>query len=252
MEKCLLQKWLAACGVASRRHAEQLVRAGRVTVNGERVTRLPAFCDPEHDIVAVDGRRVRPPEAHVYLAVNKPRGYTSTVWDRHAERRVVELAPRELAARVKPVGRLDKDSEGLLLLTDDGELINRLTHPRYHVEKEYHVGVRGGVCERMARALVKGVALEEGLARARQATILRREREAVVLRIVLGEGRKRQIRRMLAALGCRVGFLRRVRIGPISLGRLASGDCRHLTKAEVQLLYEATESGVRRKLEHAQ
>lgn len=221
-----------------------MIRAGRVTVNGARVTRVPSFCDPERDVVEVDGRRVRPPAAHVYLAVNKPCGYVSTVRDPHAARCVVDLAPREWAGRVKPVGRLDKDSEGLLLLTDDGSLIHRLIHPRYHVEKEYHVGVGGDVNERTAAALVKGVTLDDGPARALEAAILRRERESTVLRIVLGEGRKRQIRRMLAALGLRVTFLRRVRIGPIGLGRLPRGRCRHLTSDEIQLLFHATGAGL--------
>ena len=245
MGRCLLHKWLAACGVASRRKAEQWIREGRVAVNGECVTRVPAFCDPEHDVVAVDGREVRPPKAHVYFAVNKPRGYVSTVSDPHARLRVVDLAPPELAGRLKPVGRLDKESEGLIFLTDDGALINRLTHPRYHVEKEYHVGVvgsGGAVAESMAKALVKGVALEDGLARALQAAILRRQSGGATLRIVLGEGRKRQIRRMVEALGCRVEFLRRVRIGPIALGRLATGQWRRLTKAEVRLLNDVASS----------
>jgi len=241
MDRWLIHKWLAHCGVASRRAAEQLIRDGRVTLNGQPVARVPAFCDPERDVVAVDGRPAQPPESHVYLAVHKPRGYVSTVRDPHAERRVVDLAPPEFAGRVKPVGRLDKDSEGLLLLTDDGRLINRLTHPRYHVEKEYHAGIGGVIGARLVSELVKGVRLDDGPARALEAAILRRESGRTVLRIVLGEGRKRQIRRMMAALGCRVEFLRRVRIGPIRIGRLAAGQCRRLTAAEVRALYDATE-----------
>jgi 23S rRNA pseudouridine2605 synthase len=223
--------------------AEAMIRAGRVTVNGERVTRLGTTCDPARDVVAVDGKPVRPAERHVYLAVNKPRGYVSTVRDRHAARRVVDLAPPDVAGRVKPVGRLDKESEGLLILTDDGTLIQRLTHPRYHVEKEYSAGVLGHFDRRKAAALVEGVELDDGPARAIKASIVRRDGRRTVVRIVLGEGRKRQIRRMLAALGCRVDWLRRVRIGPVALGPLAKGSCRHLTEAEVRLLYRATERG---------
>lgn len=241
MDKVLLHKWLAACGVASRRGAEQIVRAGRVSLNGERVTQVVTFCSPDSDVVEVDGRRIRPPESHVYLALHKPRGYVSTVRDPHAERRVVDLAPPELARRVKPVGRLDKDSEGLILLTDDGALINRLTHPRFHVEKEYHVGIRGHLGPRVASELAKGVTLDDGPAHALEASIMRRDGNRTVLQMVLGEGRKRQIRRMVAALGCRVEFLRRVRIGPISLGGLRTGRCRRLTKAEVEALYAATD-----------
>lgn len=236
-----MHKWLAACGIASRRNAEDLIRAGRVTLNGERVSRLGTLCDPERDVVAVDGRAVRPPEKHVYLAVNKPRGYVCTVRDVHAKQRVVDLAPPDLAGRVKPVGRLDKPSEGLLLLTDDGPLIHRLTHPRFHVEKEYHVGVSGTVDNRVARELESGVTLEDGPARAIEAAILRREGDVTVLRIVLAEGRKRQVRRMIEALGHRVTSLQRVRVGPIRLGRLPEGHWRHLTNVEVRLLYQATE-----------
>jgi len=238
--RCLLHKWLAACGVASRRKAEQWIRDGRVAVNGESVTRVPAFCDPEHDAVTVDGREVRAPRERVYLAVHKPRGYVSTVSDPHAKQRVVDLAPPELAGRLKPVGRLDKDSEGLILLTDDGALINRLTHPRYHVEKAYEVRVVGTLDERAVETLRTGVALEEGLARTIEVTILNRDGAGAALRVVLAEGRKRQIRRMIAAVGCRVEYLRRVRIGPITLGALRTGHWRHLTRDEVGLLYQAT------------
>lgn len=240
--KWRVHKWISACGVASRRQAERLIADGRVTLNGKVVARPGTLCDPGRDLVAVDGKPVRPPERHVYLAVNKPRGYVSTVRDPHAQRPVVGLAPPDVAARVKPVGRLDKDSEGLMLLTDDGRLINRLTHPRYHVEKEYRVEVVGNVDGKLPAKLEKGVALGDGLARAEKASIVRLKPRGAVLRIVLTQGRKRQIRRMLDALGCKVERLRRVRIGPIRLGRLRPGQCRPLTKAEIGLLYHLTAS----------
>jgi len=242
-QKWRLHKWLAACGVASRRRAEDLVRQGRVSVNGVRVTRPGALCDPSSDIVEVDGRPVAPPQRRLYLALNKPPGYVSSLRDAHAEKLVVDLLPRDMALRVKPAGRLDKDSEGLMLLTDDGPLIHRLIHPRYEVEKEYRVGVAGEADERLAAALVEGVELEEGWAEAVEADVLRRGAGVSVLRVVLVQGRKRQIRRMLAALGRRVVFLRRVRIGPIRLGRLAQGKWRRLTRAEVRLLYETVGLG---------
>jgi pseudouridine synthase len=250
VENCRIQKWLAACGVASRRHSEHLIREGRVTVNGQCVTQLGTLCDPERDVVAVDGRRVQPTQEHVYLAVHKPRGYVSTVSDPHAKRRVIDLAPPEMARRVKPVGRLDKESEGLILLTDDGRLINRLTHPRFHVEKEYEVRIAGALDERAVEALRAGVRLEEGPARAIEVTVLHGEDNSAALRIVLAEGRKRQIRRMMAAVGCRVEYLRRVRIGPIRLGALPQGHWRHLTKVEVRLLYQTTETELRGKEKH--
>ncbi|MCX8036993.1 MAG: rRNA pseudouridine synthase [Candidatus Sumerlaeia bacterium] len=234
-----MHKWLAACGVASRRAAEQMIRAGRVRVNGQPVLRVPCFCDPRADSIEVDGRIIRPPETRIYIAVHKPRGCTSTVRDPHAERCVVDLAPPHLAGRLKPVGRLDKDSEGLVVLTDDGPLIHRLTHPRYHIEKEYVVGVEGRVGADTCKALTGGVLLDDGPARALRAAVLGQDHRRSVVRIVLGEGRKRQIRRMFEALGFKVVSLRRVRMGPIRLGRLAAGNWRHLTKAEVRMLYRA-------------
>lgn len=239
-EKVRIQKYLSACGVASRRAAERMIVEGRVIVNGRPVTELGTAIDPERDAVKVDGKRVHPPRRFVYLAVHKPRGYVSTVRDVHAVQRVTDLAPPELAKRVKPVGRLDKTSEGLMLLTDDGRLIFRLTHPRYHVEKEYHVSVIGPVSDEMVRRLREGVELDDGPARALEAKIVRRDAEATVLQLVLGEGRKRQVRRMIEALGAKVRFLRRDRVGPIHLARLRRGEWRHLTKDEVRALYEAT------------
>lgn len=238
--KCRIQKHLAACGIASRRQAEEMIRAGRVRKNGEVVTRLGTLCDPRKDRIDVDGRPVKSRAKHFYLAVNKPREVVSTVRDRHAERLVTELAPPEVRSLVKPVGRLDKNSEGLMLLSDDGPLIYRLTHPRYHVEKEYLVGVSGRVDAAALKSLVDGIELDDGPASAVTAEFIRRHARGAVLRIVLVQGRKRQIRRMVEALGCRTTFLRRVRIGPIRLGRLAKGQCRHLTTAEVRLLYGAT------------
>lgn len=220
-----------------------MILAGRVSLNGEVVKTLGTPCSPDSDVVAVDGKRIEAPAQHVYLAVYKPPGYVSTVRDRHARLRVVDLAPAKFAGRVKPVGRLDKESEGLILLTDDGRLIHQLTHPRYHVEKEYEVGVRGQANAFLVRKLVKGIELDDGPARALDASVVRRNPGGGVVRVVLGEGRKRQLRRMFRALGCRVEFLRRVRIGPLRLGQLAKGGWRHLTKAEVRLLYRATGSG---------
>ena len=242
--RCRIHKFLAACGVASRRQAEALIGAGRVKKNGAVVEQPGTLCDPDMDVIEVDGRRVRTPDQRVYLMVNKPPGYVCTVRDPHARQRILDLVAPDLAVRVKPVGRLDKDSEGLVLLMDDGALINRLTHPRYHVEKEYEVAVRGDIDGSWADRFLRGVELEDGPARALQAEIVRRDRSGGVLRIVLGEGRKRQIRRMVRAGGAQVDVLRRVRIGPLRLGPLPQGSWRHLTTDEVRLLYRAT--GARR------
>lgn len=227
-----LAKHLAHAGVASRRAAERLIAAGRVTVAGEVVTD-PARDVSEDDAVAVDGEAVRA-ERRVVYAVNKPRGVVSTAADTHGRPTVVELIPGE-ARRLYPVGRLDTDSTGLLLLTNDGELANLLTHPRYEVEKVYRARVKPDVRPRALEALKAGVALDDGFARAARV----RQVSGAVLEIVLTEGRKRQVRRMCEAVGHRVVDLERVRFGPLRLGSLAPGSHRRLRPEEIEALREA-------------
>ncbi|HEX8646136.1 MAG TPA: pseudouridine synthase [Thermoleophilaceae bacterium] len=227
-----LAKHLAHAGVASRRAAERLIAAGRVTVEGEVVT------DPARDVagdveVAVDGEQVRA-ERRVVYAVNKPRGVVSTAADTHGRPTVVELIPGE-SRRLYPVGRLDADTTGLLLLTNDGELANLLTHPRYEVEKVYRVRVKPDLKPESVEALRAGVRLEDGFARAERV----RELSSARVEIVLTEGRKRQVRRMCEAVGHRVVDLERVRFGPLRLGALAKGAHRRLTPEEVEALREA-------------
>ena len=228
-----LAKLLAHAGVASRRAAEGLIAAGRVTVEGEVVT------DPARDVdegaaVAVDGEPVRA-ERRVVYAVNKPRGVVSTARDTHGRPTVVELVPGE-SRRLYPVGRLDADTTGLLLLTNDGELANLLTHPRYEVEKVYRARVQPPRLSAAAlRALREGVALDDGPARAARV----RQVASGVVELALAEGRKRQVRRMLAAVGHRVVELERVRFGPLALAGLAPGAHRRLTAPEVERLRRA-------------
>ena len=228
-----LAKLLAHAGVASRRAAEGLIAAGRVTVEGEVVTD-PARAVDEGAAVAVDGEPVRA-ERRVVYAVNKPRGVVSTARDTHGRPTVVELVPGE-ARRLYPVGRLDADTTGLLLLTNDGELANLLTHPRYEVEKAYRARVEPArVSEAALRALRDGVKLDDGPARAARV----RQRAPGLLEIALREGRKRQVRRMLAAVGHEVVELERIRFGPLRLGGLKQGSHRRLTPAEVEALRSA-------------
>lgn len=230
-----LAKFLAHAGVASRRAAERLIASGRVTVGREVVT------DPARDVdeaagVAVDGEPVRP-ERRVVYAVNKPKGVVSTARDTHGRPTVVEMLPAE-ARRLYPIGRLDADSTGLLLLTNDGELANLLTHPRYGVEKVYRARVEPPrASERALRALREGVELDDGLARAARV----RQVSGGVLEIALAEGRKRQVRRMLDAVGHRVVELERIRFGPLRLSGLAPGAHRRLTPAEVEALRHAAQ-----------
>jgi 23S rRNA pseudouridine2605 synthase len=243
-----IQKALAEAGVASRRAADALVAAGRVSVNGE-----PAMTgqrvDPAVDRLAVDGRPIVPAGRRTYLVMHKPAGVTSSVRDRHAARTVLDLLPPDVRAsgsRIYPVGRLDKDSEGLLLLTDDGDWTQRLLHPRYGVEREYAVGLRAPLTSDQARALQDGIELDEGLARlvrlrpeTRTETARRATQAGPPLtwyRAVLRQGWRRQLRRMFAAIGAPVARLVRVRIGTLRLDDLAPGAVRSLSAAERQRL----------------
>lgn len=235
-----LQKYLAHCGVASRRAAEQLIVEGRVAVNGQPARELGTQVDPHVDRVEVDGRPVRPSTAMVYLALNKPTGVVTTVQDPQGRPTVMGLVPR--VGRVYPVGRLDADSEGLLLVTNDGDLANRLTHPRFGCEKEYRALVEGEPDEADLELLREGVLLDDGATQPAEVGLEPArglEPGFAIVRVTLREGRKRQVRRMLAAIGCRVERLQRVRIGPLELGDLPLGATRPLGRSEVAALRAA-------------
>ncbi len=230
-----LAKYLAHGGIASRRASERIVSAGRVTVAGEVVTD-PARDVGDADDVRVDGRPVATEEREVW-AVNKPVGVVSTAREPGSRAAVVELVSSE--ARLYPVGRLDADSTGLLLLTNDGGLANRLTHPRYEVAKAYRVVLRRPPSEAEVRHLAEGVELEDGpTAPAEVRRIGERE-----LEVVLREGRNRQLRRMAEAVDNRVVSLRRVRFGPIDLGDLGTGEARRLSAEEIAVLRDAAGAG---------
>jgi len=233
-----LQKILAEAGVASRRASEQVIRDGRVRVNGKIVTQLGTRADPSRDAVTVDGQPLGPAEQAVYLAVNKPPGYVTTARDELGRRSVLDLVYKT-HERVFPVGRLDMDSEGLVLLTNDGELAQRLTHPRHEVEKEYLALVHGEPDAPTLRALRHGVELDgRQTAPAVVETVhapagLATPPDHSWLRIVLREGRKRQVRLMCEAAGHPVERLIRVRIGPLRLRGLVPGRVRELTEDEI-------------------
>lgn len=228
-----LQKILARAGFGSRRAAEQLIAAGKVTIDG-RVARLGEKADPTVQRIEVEGRPVVLPKTYVYLALNKPPGYLCSRSDRHHAKLIYDLLPPQLRSRVATVGRLDLRSEGLILLTDDGELAHRLAHPRYGVEKLYHVVAKGPAAA--VEKLREGVLLEDGPARPTRLVVTSRRGELVSMRIALREGRKREIRRMCAAVGLSVVRLRRVAFGPIRLGRLPAGEFRRLSASEVAAL----------------
>ncbi len=229
-----LQKILARAGLGARRACEDLIRQGRVTVNGE-VAQLGQKADPERDRIEVDSRPVRLPCAFTYIALHKPPGVLSDEGD-GTGRRLTVLDLVKHSARLFPVGRLDLRSEGLVLLTDDGDLALRLTHPRFGHEKEYHVLVEGHPTEETLDRWRRGVELDGEMTAPAKVQVLRTEGERAWLRVVLREGRKRQIRRVAALLGHPVVRLIRVRIGPIRLGDLLPGKWRLLTPAEVRAL----------------
>ena len=231
-----LQRILARAGYGSRRAVEELIRAGRVGVNGH-VAVLGTRADPFADRITLDGVPVAAhPDLRLYK-LNKPQGVTSTLRDPHAARSVADLLPP--GPRVFPVGRLDHDSEGLLLLTNDGDLAHRVQHPRYRIEKEYLAEVEGSISREAVRRLERGVELEDGPARAIRVGGVQRQSERSSLHLVMGEGRKREVRRMLAAVGHPVRRLVRIRVGPVLLGGLRPGEVRPLTSTETADLYRA-------------
>ena len=280
-----LQKVLAAAGVASRRDCEQMILEGRVRVNGETVTTLPVFVDPGEDRVEVDGKRIAfgrgvKGEAkrhaaggvreavsggaggggadHFYIMLNKPRGVISTTQDPQGRRTVLDLVelPRGVHRRIYPVGRLDADSTGLLLLTDDGELANRLTHPRYEISKQYHLSIRGRLSDEdmqnlrngliLARRRPPGAPKGQPARKAAMADVTlvgyqhdKAGQDRTVLDVTLKEGQNREIRRMMARLGFNVRRLQRTAIGPVQLKGLGPGKWRMLTTAERGALFRA-------------
>ena len=228
-----LQKLLSAAGVCSRRAAETYLTAGRVTVNGEPA-RLGQRADPDRDEILVDGRPLAPRAKPVYILLNKPRGYVTTLSDEQGRKTVAELVA-DCGARVYPVGRLDLDSEGLLLLTNDGDWAQHLLHPSHEVEKTYHVSVFGPVAGAAAR-LAAMTDLEGEPIRPARVEVLRQTARTAVLAVTIHEGKNRQIRRMCARCGLTVKRLRRVQEGPLKLGNLPSGKWRDLSENEVEAL----------------
>jgi 23S rRNA pseudouridine2605 synthase len=239
-----LNKFLAHAGVGSRRHCEELIVRGRIAVNGRTVRELGTKVE-DGDVVSVDGQPLHG-EKLVYWLVNKPRGYLCTNSDPAGRPLAIDLV-QHVSQRVYTVGRLDEDSEGLLLLTNDGDLANRLMHPRFGVEKTYLVQVAGHPDAEDMQQLIKGVWLSDGHVRARRVRRLKSQGESTWVEIVLNEGKNREIRRMLARLGHKVMVLRRTAIGPVRLDRLPRGKARRLKVEELERLRRASEP--RRKSE---
>jgi pseudouridine synthase len=236
-----LQKIISSAGIASRRSAETLIAQGRVSVNGRTITELGTKADPAADDIRVDGRRVRQPSRRRYILLNKPRGYITSRSDPQRRPTVMDLLhARGVRDAVYPVGRLDFDSEGLLLLTSDGDLAARLTHPRHEIEREYEVQVLGVPDERQLRRLERGILIDGRKTAPAQVTLRKVIEKAggaqALLSLTLHEGRNQQIRKMCEAVGHPVVRLRRVRIGPIRDTGLRPGEFRDLTPREIGVL----------------
>jgi 23S rRNA pseudouridine2605 synthase len=240
-----LQKVLAQAGVASRRDCEELVREGRVEVDHHVVTELGTRVDPLKQEIRVDGEALARPKL-TYFAVNKPVGVVSTARDPAGRHRVTDLLPPN-SPRVYCVGRLDMASEGLILVTNDGELANGLTHPRHGVEKIYHVQVAGQVEREVLAQLHKGIHLAEGFAHVKHVRIKSRKKQSTILEMVLDEGRNREVRRLLARVGHKVQRLKRIAVGPVRLGDLPTGAVRFLDKKEIESLHRAVAEGPNRR-----
>jgi 23S rRNA pseudouridine2605 synthase len=232
-----LQKYLASCGVSSRRQAEHLIQAGKVQVNGKPITELGTRVDPEQDQVRVEGKLVCPATNKIYLLYHKPRGVVSTCHDSEGRKTVLDSLPSSMAAQgIHPVGRLDQYSSGALLLTNDGDFTLRLTHPRYGCSKTYHVWVQGKPTESDLCLWRQGILLGKTPTLAAQINILQQDEGNTLIEAILQEGRNRQIRRICEQLGYPVCSLMRVAIGTISLGDLLPGNYRNLSSKEVAAL----------------
>ncbi|MBI4602913.1 MAG: rRNA pseudouridine synthase [Planctomycetes bacterium] len=231
-----LHKYIGNCGYTSRRRAELLIQAGRVHVNGKLVTSLGVTVDPARDKVLVNGEEISPP-APMSIVLNKPAGIITSTHDTHERLTVMDVLPRSLILRgVVPAGRLDQDTEGLLVLTNDGDLAHRITHPRYETEKEYEALVTGAPSREGLKRLEAGIRLDGELTAPARVDGVQPEGAAARVRVVLREGKKRQIRRMFEAIGHPVIQLRRIRIGGFSLGDLPAGEWRELSQDDVAAL----------------
>lgn len=241
--KVRLQKFLAESGVASRRKSEELIEQGKVKVNGN-VASIGDKINPKRDTVTVSGKKIVKQKSHTYIMLHKPRGFITTMSD-EMDRKCVAQLIKDVPGRVYPVGRLDRDSEGMLLFTNDGEFANAMTHPTRHVPKTYRVTVRPGITDDQITRLTTGIMIDERMTAPCEVRVVTKEEGRVVLEIILHEGRNRQIRKMCEEVGLEVARLKRTAIGSIKLGMLKQGDYRELSEDEVRKLMIA--AGMERK-----
>lgn len=232
-----LQKIISAAGVASRRRAEQLIAAGRVSVNGVVVNKLGAKADGDRDVIRVDGNIISVEKTNLYIALNKPPGYVTTLYDPQKRPTVVDLLSG-VPERVYPVGRLDYDSAGLLLLTNDGDFAQKIQHPRFQIPKVYRVKIQGRFSKEEFKKLDEGIKLPDGIFRPEQVRLEKINERSCWLQLTLREGKNRIIRRGFEALGRRVSRLQRQSVGPVSIGSLKEGSWRDLTGKEIEGLLD--------------
>lgn len=229
-----LQKYLAECGVASRRKSEELIAQGRVRVNGTQA-KIGDSVRPYKDVITVNGKRVKKEKQLRYLMLHKPRGYVSTMQDEMGRRCVAQLVA-DVPERVYPVGRLDRNSEGLLFLTNDGSFANAMMHPKHHIAKAYRVTVRPGMTQKQLEKFREGILLDGRMTAPAEISILEEKEDRMVVEIILYEGRNRQIRRMLESMEIEAMRLQRKSVGGVKLGMLPQGKYRELTEQEVRSL----------------
>ena len=232
-----LQKLISRAGLMSRREAEEFIVAGRVTVDGKVVNVLGARADADKNTICVDGKLLTFDVEKIYLLLNKPEGVLSTAKDKRGRPTVIDLV-KEISARVYPCGRLDSNSEGLILMTNDGDLMNALLHPKFKVPKTYRVKVDGRLTEEKISQLCAGIELEDGMTAPAEINLLHADKNSTTIEITIHEGRNRQIRRMMAAVGCNVKKLTRIKFAGLTLEGVDVGKFRSLTNKEVKSLYK--------------
>jgi 23S rRNA pseudouridine2605 synthase len=228
-----INKFITSNTEISRRKADQLILEGKVFLNGKKIEKPGITIDPETDIIKIGGKMIHPNQQKEYFALNKPKGYIATRQDELMRKTIMELIPK--GKNLKPVGRLDKDSEGLLLISNDGDFINKLTHPKFECEKEYYVKIKKEVTDEDIEKLEKGIKIEGRKTAPAKLKIKNRTENETILTITIHEGRNRQVRKMFASLGYNVKYLQRIRIGKIKLGRLEKGKYRSLTPKEINV-----------------
>ena len=230
-----LQKYLADCGVASRRGSEEIIKSGRVAINGETVTEMGIKVDEDNDLVTVDGSEVRPAKKHVYIMLNKPAGFVTTVSDDKERDTVMELVS-DISDRIYPVGRLDYDTEGLLLMTNDGDLTYKITHPKNNVEKTYIAEVTGKIDMSTITRLRRGIVIDGVKTSPAEVNVIGATQLGTKIEITIHEGRNRQVRKMFESVGCIVKRLKRTREAGLTLGHLPLGKWRRLSESEINML----------------